>query len=152
MNKQGLKEIVEGQVNNENNAARLLRDSATKTNNVVVQLMLNQLALDSEKHAYMLGVILQLLDSNEQFQQENEQFLKIIQKHVEIEKKMLEDFERTVDLTEDRRLRFIIQDIIRDEKKHHAVVKRMYQLIFESETIQDEKWWDFLFRYSRLND
>ena len=63
---------------------------------------------------------------------------------------MLEDFERTVDKTEDNRIRFILQDIISDEKKHHAIMKRVHELVCEGKKVQDQKWWDFLFRYSRL--
>jgi len=130
----------------------MLYDSANKTNNVVIQLLLHQLALDSAKHEHMLKTILNLLEhpSREQFTCKGEDFRKLIEKHVDIERKMLEDFERIVDKTEDKRVRFILQNIISDEKKHHAIVKRIYELVCESDKVRDEKWWDFLFRYSRL--
>ncbi len=145
--------MIEEQIENENKAAKFLYDSAEKTNNRVIQFMLYQLALDSTKHEHMLSAILQLLESpsKEQFESENREFREIIEKHVEIERKMLEDFERIVDKTEDNRIRFILQDIISDEKKHHAIIKRVHELICESERVKDAKWWDFLFRYSRLS-
>jgi rubrerythrin len=144
--------MIKEQIENEKKAVKLLHDSMKKTDNTVIQLMLNQLALDSAKHEKMLTAILQLLKSSpkEQFKCEDEEFRKVVEKHVEIERKMLEDFERIVDKTEDNRIRFILQDIIRDEKKHHAIMKRVQELVFEGEKVQDEKWWDFLFRYSRL--
>lgn len=152
IDKQEFKMMIEERIENEKNAARLLQDSMKKTNNTVIQLLLNQLALDSIKHEKMLKVILQLLKSpsKEQFKCEGEEFRKVIEKHVEVERKMLEDFEKIVDKTEDNRIRFILQDIISDEKKHHAIMKRVHELVCESEKVQDVKWWDFLFRYSRL--
>ena len=150
--KQEFKVMVEEQIENEKEAARLLHDSVRKTNNQVIRLLLYQLALDSIKHENMLRTILQLLESSskEGFKSEGEEFRKVIEKHVEIEREMLEGFERFVDKTEDNRIRFLLQDMISDEKRHHAIMKRVYELVCESERVQDEKWWDFLFRYSRL--
>ncbi len=152
VDKQEFKGMIEEQIENERNATRLLYDSAKKTDNMVIRLMLHQLALDSVKHEHMLKAVLQLLEfpSKEQFKSESEEFRKVIEKHVEIERKMLQDFERIVDITEDNRTRFILQNIISDEKRHHAITKRVHELVCESEKVRDEKWWDFLFRYSRL--
>ncbi len=151
VDKHGFKGMIEEQIENERKATGLLYDSAKKTGNTVIRLMLYQLAVDSVKHGHMLNTILQLLESSsKEFRSESEQFRKVLEKHVKIERKMLEDFERIFDVTEDDRIRFIIQNIIADEKRHHAVVKRVYELVCENEKGRDEKWWDFLFRYSRL--
>jgi len=149
---QDFKTMIEEQIENEKKAVRLLQSSMKKTDNAVIQLMLSKLALDSAKHERMLRAILQLLESSpgEQFRYEGEEFRSVIEEHVEIERKMLEDFERIVDKTEDNRIRFILQDIISDEKRHHAIMKRVHELMCEGEKVQDQKWWDFLFRYSRL--
>jgi len=145
--------MVEEQIQNEKKAVKLLQSSMKKTDNTIIQLMFNQLALDSTKHEKMLGTVLQLLkpSSKELLKREGEEFRKVVEKHVEIERKMLEAFERIVDKTEDNRIRFILQDIISDEKKHHAIMKRVHELVCEGEKVQDQRWWDFLFRYSRLS-
>jgi rubrerythrin len=152
IDKQEFKMIIEEQIENEKKAVEILHDSMKKTNNTVIQLMLHQLALDSSKHEKMLRAILQLLkpSSKEQFKYEGEEFRRVIEKHVEVERKMLEDFQKIVDKTEDNRIRFILQDIISDEKKHHAIMKRVHELVCEGEKVQNQRWWDFLFRYSRL--
>ena len=149
---QDFKTMIEEQIENEKKAVRLLQSSMKKTDNAVIQLMLSKLALDSTKHERMLRAILQLLESSpgEQFRYEGAEFRSVIEEHVEIERKMLEDFGRIVDKTEDNRIRFILQDIISDEKRHHAIMKRVHELMCEGEKVQDQKWWDFLFRYSRL--
>lgn len=152
VDKQEFKMMIEEQIGNEKRATKLLRGSMKKTDNTVIQLMLHQLALDSTKHEKMLSAILQFLEtpSKEWFKHEGEEFRKVIEKHVEVERKMMQDFERIVDETEDNRIRFILQAIISDEKKHHAIMKRVHELICEGEKVKDQKWWDFLFRYSRL--
>ena len=152
IDKKEFRVMIEERVENEREAVRLLHDSMENTNNTVIRLLLYQLALDSVKHEQMLQAVLKLLEtpSKEQFKWEGEGFRKAIEKHVEVERGMLEGFEKIVDKTEDKRVRFILQDIISDEKKHHAIMKRVHELVCESEEVKDEKWWDFLFRYSRL--
>lgn len=152
MNKQNFRSMIEKRVRNEQEAAKLLYESTKKTNNTVISLFLYQLALDSEKHEHMLKAILSLTDSPSSVLTfgESEEFRKTIQKHQEMEHEMLENFKKIVDLTEDKRVRFILQNIISDEKRHHAIIKRVHQLVSEGEKIKDEKWWDFLYRYSRL--
>ncbi len=152
MDKQEFKRIIEKRIENEKKAVELLQDSMEKTSNTVIQLLLCQLALGSMKHEKMLKAVLTLLEppSKEWFKCEGEEFRKTIEKHAEVEREMLEGFEKIVDKTEDKRIRFILQEIISDEKKHHAIIKRMYELVCEGEKVKDEKWWDFLFRYSRL--
>jgi len=152
MNKQSFRSMIEKRVRNEQEAAKLLYESTKKTNNTVISLFLYQLALDSEKHEHMLKAILSLMDSPSSVLTfgESEEFQKSIQKHQEMEHEMLENFKKIVDLTEDKRVRFILQNIISDEKRHHAIIKRVHQLVSEGEKIKDEKWWDFLYRYSRL--
>jgi rubrerythrin len=143
---------IEERIKDEREAVRLLHDSMGKTNNTVIRLLLYQLALDSTKHEHMLRAILKLLEtpSKEQFRWEGEELRKAIQKHIEVEREMLRGFGKIVDKIEDKRVRFILEDIISDEKKHHAIVKRVHELVCEGENVKDEKWWDFLFRYSRL--
>lgn len=152
MTKQNFRSMIEKRVRNEQEAAKLLYESTKKTNNTVISLFLYQLALDSEKHEHMLKAILSLMDSPSSVLTfgESEEFRKTIQKHQEMEREMLENFKKIVDLTEDKRVRFILQNIISDEKRHHAIIKRVHQLVSEGEKIKDEKWWDFLYRYSRL--
>ena len=153
VNEQEFKMMIEELVENEKTAVKLLDDSMKRTSNTVIRLLLHQLALDSTKHERMLSVILELLEapSKEQFESEGEKFRKVIEKHVEVEREMLEDFEKIVDKTEDKRVRFILQNIVSDEKRHHAIMKRVYELVCEGDEAKDEKWWDFLFRYSRLS-
>lgn len=153
VNEQEFKMMIEELVESEKRAVKLLDDSMKRTSNTVIRLLLHQLVLDSTKHEHMLSVILELLEapSKEQFESEGEKFREVIEKHVEVEREMLEGFEKIVDKTEDKRVRFILQNIVSDEKRHHAIMKRVYELVCEGDEAKDEKWWDFLFRYSRLS-
>lgn len=150
MENKGLKALIEERIEDESRAVTILHDSIGKVEDMVIRLLLDQLALDSVKHEKMLGVILRLLEHPSKENFEGEELRGILERHVEIEREMLEALERTVDETEDVRIRFLLQDMISDERRHHALMKRAHELVCESNGVRDERWWDFLFRYSRL--
>jgi len=152
MENEGLKALIEERIEDERRAVAILHDSMGKVDNMVIRLLLDQLALDSVKHERMLEVILRLLEhpAKEQFEGEGEELRGILERHVEIEREMLEALERTVDETGDGRIRFLLQDMISDERRHHALMRRAHELVSDGERARDERWWDFLFRYSRL--
>ncbi len=152
MNKQDFRKIIEERIKDEQKAASFLHVSIGKTDNPVIKLMLYQLALDSAKHDHLLQAALLLLDSPSAAisKMESEEFRDAIKKHVEIEENMLDKFEEIVDLAEDKQIRFILEEIISDEKKHHAITMRIHKLVCEDKKVSDEKWWDFLYRYSKL--
>ncbi len=147
---QDFKKMIE----NEKKVVILLHDSMNKAKNSIIRLMFYQLALDSMKHESMLRAILELLEtsSKARFKSEGEEFRKVVEKHGEVEYEMLKSFQGIVDEIEDKRVRFVLQNLISDEKKHHAIMKRMHELVCEGEKVKDEKWWDFLFRFSRLTE
>lgn len=145
-----IKRIQKG-LANEKFIFEMLNKTNVKTNNSVIKLILNQLALDSKKHESMLKIILSLLNPLENaIVEEGEEFHKIIEQHIKFEDEMLRTYEKLIDETEDKRIRFLLQDIINDEEKHHSLVKRIYTLVCAGNEVTNEKWWDFLFRYSRL--
>lgn len=146
-----LRRVIEGRIEDERKVTKLLRDSMGKTDNEVLRLMFNKLALDSIKHENMLKAVLRMLEpSHEESEVPSEEFRRLLEKHAEIERRMLEATEEVADRVEDRRIRFLLQEIVSDERRHHAIMKRAYELLFEGGAVRDERWWDFLFRYSRL--
>lgn len=146
------KTLIEERIKDEKEATKSLYDSIKKAKNSIVRLMLYQLALDSVKHEHMLRTILRILEfDGTQDDPEIKEFPEIVKKHVELENNMLRSFERIVERTADKRIRFILQEIVSDERKHHAIVKRISELISDTEEVRDEKWWDFLYRYSHLS-
>jgi hypothetical protein len=137
----------------ERKAIKLLHDTIRKTDNPVIRLLLSQLTFDSAKHEYMLKIVLELLKTPPEacIEAEDEAFREVMEQHIKVERAMITGFEQVVDRITDKRIRFILQDIISDEKRHHAITKRVYDLACEGEATGDDAWWDFLFRYSRLS-
>lgn len=148
------KEYISLRIAEEKKANQLLQDTIGKTENTVIRLLLHQLALDSAKHELMLKTVLELLNAPPTSCSggEDKSFRDTISQHVKIEEEMIRGFEKIVDDVKDKRVRFILQDIISDEKKHQAIVKRIYDLICENKKKDDDDWWDFIYRYSHLDN
>ena len=144
---------VDSRIADERQVIKLLHDSIRKTDNPVIRLLLSQLAFDSAKHEYMLKIVLELLKTppETRIAAEDKDFREALAQHVKAEHEMIKGFEKVVDRINDKRIRFILQDIISDEKRHHAITKRIYDLACDGEATRDDAWWDFLFRYSRLS-
>ena len=151
INELTFKKNIKTRIENEKRAVKLLSDSIKMINNRVIRLLFHQIALESIKHAEMLKTVLYIVESSsKEPKSESEEFQKTLKMHVEVERKMLRDFEKIVDMTRDKRIRFILQTIISDEKRHHTLMNRLQELVLKGNGVQDEKWWDFLYRYSRL--
>ena len=151
MNRNDLSDEIRKQIENEEKAAKKLFESGQKTKNYITSLFFKQIALDSMKHAEMLRTILSLIESFEKRDiAEKEDFIESLDRHIVMERKMLQDFEDMIELTGDTKIRFMLQNIIADEKRHNKIMKRMHEIVFSDVKDEDERWWDFLYRFSRL--
>ena len=136
-------------IKDERNAVSHLSQTIKKTKNNVIKILMQILLIDSLKHAKILEIILSILRAPKLESSEISEVAQHIKEHVDEEKEMMENFENIVDKVEDQKIRFLLENIITDEKRHHNIVERISELVVDSET-SDDAWWDFLYRYSRL--
>ena len=122
-----------------------------KTKNNVIKILMQIMLIDSLKHAKILEIILSILNTPTLENSEIGEVAQHLKEHIEEEKIMMENFEDMVDKVEDQKIRFLLENIITDEKRHHSIVERIAELVVDSET-SDDAWWDFLYRYSRLTE
>jgi rubrerythrin len=146
---QELEESVQKMIKDERITVNHLGETIKKTKNNVIKILMQIMLIDSLKHAKVLEIILSILKTPKIESSEISEVSEHLKTHVEEEKFMMENFENMVDKVEDQKIRFLLENIITDEKRHHNIVERIAELVADSETSDDE-WWDFLYRYSRL--
>lgn len=149
MNDQELEENIQKMIKDERNTVSHLGKTIKKTKNNVIKILMQILLIDSLKHAKTLEITLSILKNPKLESSEIGEVAQHLKEHIEEEKAMMENFEDMVDKVEDQKIRFLLENIITDEKRHHNIVERIAQLSVDSET-SDDAWWDFLYRYSRL--
>jgi len=149
LNHQELEENIKKMIKVERKTVDHLSETINKTKNNVIKILMQIMLIDSLKHAKILEIILSILNTPKLERSEIGEVTQHLKEHVEEEKIMMENFEDLVDKVEDQRIRFLLENIITDEKRHHNIVERIAKLVVNSET-SDDAWWDFLYRYSRL--
>lgn len=149
MQYQELEKNIQKMIKDERETVNHLSQTINKTKNNVIKILMQILLIDSLKHEKILQIVLSIIKTPKLESSEVSEVAQHLKEHVEEEKTMMENFETLVDKVEDQRIRFLLENIITDEKRHHNIVERITELVVDSET-SDDAWWDFLYRYSRL--
>ncbi len=116
-----------------------------ETKNSVIRLFLNRLVLDSMKHVDILqaaidlnmGVVVSEIDKN--------RMKKGLMEHIKNEESMLKGIENLAAKVEDKRTKFLLQQIADDEKRHHQILKELLKIVEKIENIRDEDWWNLYY-------
>jgi rubrerythrin len=144
-----LEKNIQKMMKDERETVNHLSQTINKTKNSVIKILMQILLIDSLRHGKILEIVLSILKAPKLESSEISEVAQHLKEHVEEEKAMMENYENLVDKVEDKRIRFLLENIITDEKRHHNIVERITGLVADSET-SDDAWWDFLYRYSRL--
>jgi rubrerythrin len=125
-----------------------LSNSATDVKNVIVQGILKGIAFDSHKHAEFYQAILSLLQQSGTALNEDDfnQIAVVIQKHIEIEERMIGEAKTMLDSLLDKRIQHLLTEIYNDEVKHHALMTRILEAVIRREAIFEEDWWDAIWQ------
>lgn len=124
-------------------------EASVKTlKNEMVQELIRGIAIDSQKHQILLKALITLNSDVTPFIQveDRDKIKQTIEGHIKLEKQAIETYESFMDEIEDEKEQFVVKAIYADERKHHALLKRIYKLIVEKETIDpwDDAWADLI--------
>lgn len=122
-----------------------------RTKNRIIRLLLHGIVLDSMKHIDMLETMIDLLTGSVVPEAERDELGKELKRHIEIEKDSLDRLEGVIKKTEDKGVRFLLQNIASDERRHHTVLDQIISTLAVGEDITDMDWWDYLYRYANLS-
>ena len=100
----------------------------------LAKYLLKGLALDSRKHAHMLKAVTELEETREFISdQEKETLMKELKKHMEAEKKMLEQYRKFISEAKDSRVKSVLEHIAQDEERHHKMLKTFHDHLLAKE-------------------
>ncbi len=114
--------------------------------NPPVKGVLKGISLDSVKHAELYASALSLLTRTSQaLTQDNLDAQRaLVEKHIEMEGKLIKRIEEIMPLVENNKVKFLIESILNDERRHHAMLKTVLEIIVHGETITEADWWKLL--------
>lgn len=136
------------QVKIENGIVDSLNKALVDIENPVVKGTLKGISLDSVKHAAMYTSAVNLLaEVPKALTQEHlEKQKELVEKHIEMELRLIKRIGEELPKVENRKVKLLLTAILEDEKRHHALLKQVLEILVRGETITEEEWFDVMWK------
>ena len=114
--------------------------------NPPVKGVLKGISLDSVKHAELYSAAVTLLTKvSTALKQENLDAQRaLVEKHIQMEAELIKKLEKIMPTIENSKVQFLLNSILTDERRHHALLKTVLEIIVHGETITEADWWKLL--------
>ena len=144
--KDNLLDFLKNQITVENEIVSSLDKALVDMKNPAVKGVLKGVSLDSAKHAELYTAAITLLTSaSTALTQDNlDQQTALVNKHIEIEAKLIQKLQTMIPTIENEKVVFLLKAILNDEVRHHAMLKMVLEIIVHGETITEADWWKML--------
>lgn len=148
--KTGLLDFMKQQVIIEKKIVNSLNRGVRNIKNPPVKGVLKGISLDSVKHAELYNAAITLLTQVSQaLSQENLDAQKdLVEKHIQMEADLIKKIEEIMPSVENKKAKFLLNIILTDEKRHHAMLKTVLEMIVRAETISEDDLWELLWEGS----
>jgi len=146
--KEKLLNFLKEQIKIENEIVNSLNKSLDNIENPVVKRTLKGISLDSIKHAEMYASAINLLTgiSKALTQEKLDEQKEIVKKHIEIEAELIKKIKKIIPEIENEKVKFLLNAILLDEERHHALLKKVLEILVKGETITEEEWWEIIWK------
>lgn len=115
--------------------------------NPVVEAVLKGISYDSSKHAEIYRSAAQMIAVAPALTEEECKHLEeVVRWHIENEEKLMERLREAINKTANDRVKFLLESILTDEKRHHDLLNMVMNIIVKGETITDQDWWDIIWK------
>ena len=120
-----------------------LRGDVDSSANPLVGVLLNSILLDSTKHAAICQELIDVDAGSAPVMLEIDMGLAVelsqkIKQHVNIETRMIKHLEGMLEKVEDDRVKYILEMMLDDERRHHSTLKELSSLLDRNETAFEE--------------
>jgi rubrerythrin len=141
-----LLQFLKNQIIVEKEIVASLEKPLANMKNPAVKGVLKGVSLDSVKHAELYSAAVTLLTSaSTALTQENlDEQRDLVEKHIKIEARLISRLEDIMPNVKNKKVEFLLRSILVDEKRHHAMLKTVLEIIVKGETITEDDWWKLL--------
>jgi len=135
------------QAEQEEKIVRSINKAIQKLTNPVVVSVLKGMSLDSIKHADMYKAAESVVKvapalSEDELDHLNE----VVSWHIDNEEKVMKQVDAFIEKVKDKKIKFLLESIQADEKRHHELLKTIMSVIGRGETITKDEWWEIMWR------
>jgi len=143
-------EFMKKQILNENEIVKSVNDGIKNIKNPPVKAVLKGISLDSVKHAELYASAITLLTTTSQAMTQEilDEQRELVEKHIKLEADLIKKLEKEMPTIENKKVVFLLNSILMDERRHHAMLKELLEIIVRGETITEDDWWKLLWEES----
>jgi hypothetical protein len=141
-----LLDFIKRQIVIEKEIVDSLNKGIVNIKNPPVRGVLKGISLDSVKHAELYSAAVSLLTNVSQaLKQENlDEQRALVETHIKMEEELIKKLEKIMPEIENSKVQFLLESILADERRHHALLKQVLEIIVHGETITEADWWKML--------
>lgn len=141
-----LVELFKNQIKIEKTIIASVAEGLVEIKNPVVKGVLKGISLDSDKHAEMYASAINLLTSISQALTEDnlDKQRELVEKHIHLEAKIINKLKEVIPSVKNKKVKLLLDAILSDEIRHHALLKKVLDIIIRGETITENDWWDVM--------
>ena len=123
-----------------------VKEGLTEIENPAVKGVLRGISFDSMKHAEMYSSAINLLTSVPQALTEGnlDKQRDLVEKHIRLEAEIIETLNKAIPSVQNEKVKLLLNAILSDEKRHHALLREVLEILVKGETITDDEWWNVL--------
>jgi len=138
--------LFKKQIKIENIIVDSVTENLVEIKNPGVTGVLKGISLDSAKHAEMYSSAIDLLTSTPQaLTEENlDKQIELVEKHIRLESEIIKKLRGVVSSVKNKKVKLLLTAILSDEVRHHALLKKVLDILVRGETITDADWWDVM--------
>jgi len=148
--KTDLLDFMKQQIVIEKRIVNSLNKGVKEIKNPPVKGVLKGISLDSVKHAELYTAAITLLtEVSQALSQENlDAQRKLVENHIKMEADLIAKIEAMMPSVENKKAKFLLDIILTDEKRHHAMLKTILEIIVHAETVSENDLWELLWEGS----
>jgi ribonucleotide reductase beta subunit family protein with ferritin-like domain len=142
-----LVKFFKDQIKLEHHIVESITTSLRAVKNPIVKEVLRAIAFDSQKHAGIYNAALSITTITPALTDKEYRELKnIAEAHIVDEEKAISSLDEMMPRIEDAKIRFLLEAIVADERKHHELLNKIMELVVRKEAITEEDWWEILWK------
>ena len=144
--KNELVDLFKNQIKIEQTIVDSVKEGLTEIENPAVKGVLAAISLDSLKHAEMYSSAINLLTSVPQALTEKnlDKQKELVKKHIQLEALVIKKLHEIIPSVQNEKVKLLLNAILSDEKRHHALLQNVLEILVKGETITDKEWWDIM--------
>ena len=134
----------------EKKIVELAEANANATNNVLIAELIRGIALDSRKHANLLNAATAMASGPTPLieEQQMEALGDHIKEHIKLEEEAIKTYKEQLITVKDERMQLILQYLLSDEQRHHALLTRIDKWIIQPQTLTEDDLWEMFWKHA----